>query len=181
MQQKTSLNKISNNGLQGLKERFSLMDLHLVENNYMVLLVKSNELNKLLENHAKAFDSLTSSVAMSMEEYLQDDFKRWNVYIMYLTNVNIEKNVKYKIENDTFFARKIVVDDYHKQLTDENIEKLILKYITINDLNIENEQSIAEEYESTSEVFLQLRDKETINSAQIDEILKLLENEENEI
>ena len=172
-----SVNKIEVKRIEELKTTYCLDNIQAIErNNIVSVFIKVNVtiLNTI-------WKPINSELSEYLAEYLDSSFKKWNVYILFIVIDTVSKELKYEIENNKFFARKIVVDNYHEQLTDQSIEKLISKYITINDLNIENEQSRTKDYVSTSEVYLQLKDKEILNSAQIDEILKLLENEENEI
>lgn len=181
MKQKQSLKKINNLKLNSLKEQYCITELYLIEKDFIILIMKLNEIDKLIENNAKSFDHLTSSLSMFLEEYLRDDFKRWNVYFIYLTEEPVTKELKYKIENDTFFARKIVEDSYTSELTDENIEKLIVEHIDFTNLAIDSVQATNEPYKSTSEIYLKLKEMNTINETQIDEILKSLEGATDEI
>ncbi|MCG3692499.1 ABC-three component system middle component 1 [Aliarcobacter butzleri] len=181
MKQKQSLKKINNNSVNLLKEQYFISELHLIEKDSIILIMKLNEIDKLMENNGKLFDNLTSTLSMLLEEYLQDDFKRWNVYFIYITAEPVTKEIKYKVENDTFFARKIVEDNYLFQLSDENIKNIISEHIDFTDLKINVTQPIQEIYESNSEVYLKLKDKDSINEKQIDEILKSLEGISHEI
>lgn len=171
-----SVNRIQDKRTEELKTTYSLDSIQFVEMNKIVsVFIKIN--GAILNSIWKRINSVLSEY---LAEYLDSSFKKWNVYILFTTTDTVSKELKYDIENNKFFARKIVADNYHEQLTDDNIEKLILKYITINDLKIENQLPTSKDYVSTSEVYRLLKDKEIINSAQIDDILKLLENEEDE-
>ncbi len=172
-----SVNRIQDKRTEELKTTYSLDSIQFIEMNKIVsVFIKIN--GAILNSIWKQINSVLSEY---LAEYLDSPFKKWNVYILFIATDTVSKELKYEIENNKFFARKIVVDNYHEQLTDENIEKLISKYITINDLNIEDEQSKAEEYVSTSKVYMLLKDKKNIDGAEVDNMLKLLENEENEI
>lgn len=171
-----SVNVILDKRIEELKTTYSLDSIQFVEMNKIVsVFIKIN--GAILDSIWKRINSVLSEY---LAEYLDSSFKKWNVYILFIVIDTVSKELKYEIENNKFFARKIVEDSYHGQLTDENIEKLISKYITINDLSIGKEELIAEEYSSISEIFLQLKNKDAVNNIQIDEILKLLENEEYE-
>lgn len=181
MKQKQSLKKINNNSVNLLKEQYFISELHLIEKDSIILIMKLNEIDKLMENNAKLFDNLTSSLSMLLEEYLQDDFKRWNVYFIYITAEPVTKEIKYKIENDTFFARKIVEDNYLFQLSDEKIKDLVSEHIDFTDLKINVTQPIEKKYKSNSEIYLKLKNRDSLNETQIDEILKSLEGTTDEI
>lgn len=177
----SKFSNIINEKLNSLKEKYSIKELFLVKNDFIVLIMKFKKLDQFIENNAKLFDSLTSSLSMYLEIYLNDDFKRWNVYVIYLAEELVSREIKYKIENDPFFARKIVEDNYSLELTDESIEKLISEHVMLNDLQINSAQPAQEEYYSVSEIYQKLKDVDTMNQTQIDEMLKSLEGVESEI
>lgn len=177
MKQKKHLNKIDNKNLDSLKEKYFLDELFLRKKDYLLLIIKLSNIDKLMDNHGKLFDNLTSSLSIYLEKYLEDDFTRWNVYIIYVTEKDTTKEIKYKIENDTFFARKILEDKYKSQLTDENIAKLISKHIDFTDLKINTTQPTQVIYKSSSEVYLKLKDVDTFSDMQIVEMLKSLEKD----
>ncbi len=181
MKQKRLLDKISNKNLDTLKEKYVLDELFLRKNDYLLLIIKLTNIDKLMDNNGKLFDNLTSSLSMYLEEYLDDDFTRWNVYIIYVSEKYITREIKYKIENDTFFARKIVEDEYKSQLTDENITKLISKHIDFTDLTLNSILPKKEPYISTSEIYLKLKVADTISEIQIKEMLTSLERSTNEV
>lgn len=64
----------------------------------------------------------------------ENEFEKWNIYILYICKNDVEKGLKNKIENDKFSSRKIVEDNMKQILTDEVIEELIIKHITNTDL-----------------------------------------------
>lgn len=131
-----SVNRIQDKRTEELKTTYSLDSIQFIEMNKIVsVFIKIN--GAILNSIWKQINSVLSEY---LAEYLDSPFKKWNVYILFIATDTVSKELKYEIENNKFFARKIVVDNYHEQLTDENIEKLISKYITINDLNIEVER-----------------------------------------
>lgn len=145
---------------------------------FIVSFLLFDSLQKLENN----WQRLSGFFSEYLEEYFIDDFSRWNFYIIYLCKESVTKELQYKIENNPFFARKIVEDNYSFQLSDENIKNLISEHIDFTDLKINVTQSIQKKvYESNSEIYLKLKDKDSINETQIDEILKSLEGTTNEI
>lgn len=66
---------------------------------------------------------------------LKNEFSKWNTYLFYIVNHAISKSLKYKIENNKFSTRKIVVECEITEINDETIQQIISEYI-IND-NIE--------------------------------------------
>lgn len=172
-----SVSKIENEHITEFKTIYELDDIQVIEtNNIMSVFVKTNNSN--LESNWKKINSALSEL---INEYLDSSFKKWNVYIIYVVTDLVSKELKYKIENNTFFARKIVEDKYILELTDENIEKLISEHIMFNDLKINSTQPQQQTYSSVSEIYQKLKDVDTINQTQINEMLKSLEGVESEI
>lgn len=144
---------------------------------FIVSFLLFDTLSKLENNWQK----LSSFLSESLEEYFIDDFSRWNFYIIYLCKEPVRKELQYKIENNPFFARKIVEGAYSEELIDEDIKKLISDHINFIDLKIYATQPVLKAYESSSEIYLKLKNKSSISESQIDELLKSLEGIINEI
>ena len=144
---------------------------------FVISFLLFNSMNELERNWQK----LNGIFSEYLEEYMIDDFSRWNFYIIYLCKESVIKELQYKIENNTFFARKILEDKYILELTDENIEKLISEHIMFNDLKINSTQPQQQTYSSVSEIYQKLKDIDTMTQTQIDEMLKSLEGAESEI
>jgi hypothetical protein len=171
------VDKIINKNIEEFKNIYKLKNVQVVEtNNIITVFVKTN--NNNLESNWKKINSALSEL---INEYLDSSFKKWNVYIIYVVTDLVSKELKYKIENNTFFARKIVENNYSLELTDENIEKLISEHIMFNDLQINLILQEQEEYSSESEIYQKLKDIDTINQTLIDDMLKSLERAESEI
>lgn len=172
-----SVNKIENEKIEELKTTYGLDDIQIIDvKNIICVLVKTNNSN--LRDNWKTINNEFSEL---LDEYLDSFYKKWNVYILYFTTDKVSKELKYKIENNTFFARKIVEDSYTLQLSDENIQNRISEYIDFTDLKIQATQPTQKKYESTSEIYLNLKDVDTASEEQIDELLKSLERTTNEI
>jgi hypothetical protein len=56
---------------------------------------------------------------------IEKDVERWNLYIFYFVNGNVKQDLKYKIEQDKFSTRKIVIDKIEDEPDDEKISELI--------------------------------------------------------
>jgi len=84
-------------------------------------------------------------------EYIDKEVERWNLYIFFFVRGNVNLEVKYKIEQDKFSSRKIVIDGIQEDITDEFIRNKIEEEL----FNFKIEQ--AQEYTETK----------------IDEILKI--------
>lgn len=176
-----SIKLLTNDNLDNLVDKFNLKSAKTYQsesNSNFIVLFAEEKNNACLE---KNWDEINNIISEYLEEFISNNFTRWNIYIIYLLSDKVTKELKYKIENDTFFARKIVEDGYKFQSTDENNAKLISKHIDFTDLIINSEQPKKELYESTSEIYLKLKDADTISETQIDEMLKLLEGTTDEI
>ena len=170
-----SIKFLNNKNTTEIKSNYDLNDLKVLKDNaYDLIIILINEKNskKLEENWQKISNVLSESI----EDELQvNNFIRWNVYIIYILEEKVTKEVKYKIENNTFFARKIIEDRYKLDLKDENIQKLIEKHITFNDIKLINTSQTSDEYNSESKVYLELKDLNDIDESKINEILNSLE------
>ena len=185
---KMSVNKIENEKIEELKTTYGLDDIQIIDvKNIICVLVKTNNSN-LRDN----WRTINNEFSELLDEYLDSFYKKWNVYILYFTTDKVSKELKYKIENNTFFARKIFEHSnffdrktfecrYTVQLSDENIQNRISEYIDFTDLKIQATQPTQKKYESTSEIYLNLKDVDTASEEQIDELLKSLERTTNEI
>lgn len=89
----------------------------------------------LLKNNWK---DLYSSIAAYFQADLPSsaEFERWNMYIFYICRETVEKELQYKIENDRFACRKIVLGNRKDEINEGFVEKIISQYITNSDLKI---------------------------------------------
>jgi len=87
---------------------------------------------------ADSWKDLYSSIAAYFQAELPSsaEFERWNMYIFYVCRQEIDIELQYKIENDRFACRKIVLGNYPQELTDENVETIISQHVTNADLKI---------------------------------------------
>lgn len=84
-----------------------------------------------------AWKDISNTIASGFQGNLtgkENEFEKWNIYILYICKNDVEKGLKNRIENDKFSSRKIVEDNLKVTLTDDVIEKLIIKHITNTDL-----------------------------------------------
>jgi hypothetical protein len=74
---------------------------------------------------------------------LKEEYSRWNFYIFYISAENVEKQVKYEIENNKFSSRKIVIENF-KSISEKEINFWISEHITNDNIQIgvENKQSL---------------------------------------
>ncbi|MFH4964758.1 ABC-three component system middle component 1 [Gaetbulibacter sp. M235] len=131
----------------------------------------------------KYWVEISNTIAIDYQARLQDEFRAWNIYLFFITNFPIKKELKYKIENDTFSSRKIVVENN----VDENL--MINEHI-INIITVSNNQNEVRDKKFTPNKILNtsLKDKilkkervtKTAGEA-YQELLEELKTSENEI
>lgn len=66
-----------------------------------------------VESHQKLeqkWMEIADFIAVDFQARLTEEYQIWNIYIFYIANSKLSKELKYKIENDTFSSRKIVVE-----------------------------------------------------------------------
>ncbi|MFY0632096.1 MAG: hypothetical protein JXR05_17180 [Flavobacteriaceae bacterium] len=54
---------------------------------------------------------IADTIAVEFQARLLDEFSVWNIYLFYIIDAPIKKELKYKIENDTFSSRKIIIEN----------------------------------------------------------------------
>lgn len=81
----------------------------------------------------KDWENLNNAIAFHYQARLENEFEIWNLYLFYITDKPAAKDVKYKIENDTFSSRKIVLD-HSKTIDIKFIERQLQSHITNTDL-----------------------------------------------
>jgi len=81
--------------------------------------------NKLVESWKK----LRNDIALYFQSNLEKEIELWNIYIVFFIEDKIEQiELKYKIENDHYCARKIVLDNVGDIKDDqEKLKSLIIK------------------------------------------------------
>ena len=78
---------------------------------------------------------ITNFIAIQYQSNLNTDYERWNLYLFFLlpNGINIPDDLKYTIENNTFFSRKIIED------ASLSVEALINKHVN-NELALEDKK-----------------------------------------
>ena len=81
---------------------------------------------------------INSLVASEYQTKLDDDFSSWNIYLVFFTDQKISNSLKYTIENDTFFVRKIVSDNQLVELKEEKIAGYFNDHILGKDILVDS-------------------------------------------
>ena len=61
------------------------------------------------ESCATYWKTINNEIAVDFQASLTDEFASWNIYLALITPVALDKHLKYRIENDRFALRKIVL------------------------------------------------------------------------
>ncbi len=59
---------------------------------------------------SESWRRITNDVALHIQNQISDKFEKWNFYVFFILSHTISSDLKYKIENDTFSSRKIVIE-----------------------------------------------------------------------
>lgn len=54
---------------------------------------------------------VSNTIAITFQTQLKDDFAKWNTYIFFSIDFEINRELKYTIENNKFSSRKIIVEE----------------------------------------------------------------------
>lgn len=66
------------------------------------------ENSELLENY---WSKIASLIAVEYQANLTSVFSSWNIYLVFICQTAVERSLRYRIENDRFSMRKIVIDE----------------------------------------------------------------------
>lgn len=138
-----------------IKERVAGLTVQLERVDYngsvSLFVVSFNDETQLANN----WDRVSSFIGAYYQSNLKTEYERWNVYILYIIGQKIQQGLKYKIENNRFSSRKIVIDGYTKVIDDINIKLLIEEHITNVDLSLTSSTVLVaqREYKSKSPIW----------------------------
>ncbi|MEM8937887.1 MAG: ABC-three component system middle component 1 [Bacteroidota bacterium] len=116
-----------------------------------------------------------------------EEFEKWNLYIIFVCSDSVSKDLKSKIENDKFSSRKIVEDNFKTELTEVKANEIISRHITNTDLvDVVNEtqDNTKDEYLPLNPNYWKLIPKDSLLSGKVElqkKILSQFEILENEI
>lgn len=89
-----------------------------ITNIFIVTLTDENILSEIWEN-------LIAKIAFHFQSNINKEIELWNIYVIFFIENQLEqKELKYKIENDHYCARKIVIDNIGDIKNDEEKIKL---------------------------------------------------------
>ncbi|MFT5813659.1 MAG: hypothetical protein ACI9VT_001412 [Psychroserpens sp.] len=110
---------------------FSLHKAAVAENIFMSVFSCCVESEKILE---RLWIRINNLIGTEYQTKLDDEYSSWNIYLVFFTSQKISNALKYTIENDTFFVRKIVFDNKLLELKEGHIAGYINDYILGKDI-----------------------------------------------
>ncbi|MDE1347637.1 ABC-three component system middle component 1 [Vibrio aestuarianus] len=162
MKPKISYDVVRTDHAEEMKAAYEVDDIKIIKTNfvsdfYVVFcrFSKEGELKSL-------WDKLNSVISAELSCDFKNDFERWNLYFFYLCERKVKDSVKYQIENDKYFSRKILIDDSKLKLTSESIEYLISKNIINDDLILTSAKKDDKTSYTSSSIVYNLIDLEKI-------------------
>lgn len=95
------------------------------------------------ENLDINWEPLSNAIAVYYQTQLDTEFEIWNLYLFCITDTEIEKSIKYKIENDTVSSRKILIT-YATDITENFIDQIVTEHITNDNLKLISDETLTE-------------------------------------
>lgn len=90
-----------------------------------------------LENE---WNKISGYVAGYYQSEIADVFTKWNIYVFYFCREPVPLSLKYKIENDRFSSRKVVIGSMDKEIDELALNDFINEHITNRDIRYESGQ-----------------------------------------
>lgn len=148
-----------------------------VKNGLNLYLCKDNKFNVyifsivLKEAMIKDYwENIQNKVALDFQSNLEKEIELWNIYIIFFIENEIEqKELKYKIENDHYCARKIVIDNIGDI---KNDEEKIKSHINKKLFNLEIPKLTVAKSIDALEHEINIIDSRLINLNQINNLIK---------
>ncbi|ABX51721.1 conserved hypothetical protein (plasmid) [Shewanella baltica OS195] len=112
---------------------FNIYKAKINENSFFSVITCCIENEEILDRFWERINNLIGA------EYLptMNDFSSWNMYLALLSPNKIGSYLKYTIENDTFFVRKIIFDNQIEHLKNDHIAKLLNDHILGDDIQVD--------------------------------------------
>lgn len=87
-----------------------------------------------LENE---WNKISGFIAGYYQAEIPEVFTKWNIYVFYFCREPVPLSLKYKIENDRFSSRKVVVGSLEKKIDELALNDFINEHITNRDIRYE--------------------------------------------
>lgn len=112
---------------------FSLYQANFKDNAFMSVVSCHIDSGKKLE---LLWSRINNLIGTEFQTKLDDEFSRWNIYLVFFISQKISNALKYTIENDTFFVRKIIFDNQLAYLGKDHIAKCLNDHILGDDIHV---------------------------------------------
>lgn len=115
---------------------------------------------------AEKWRKIANAIAVYFQSKVVDEFGKWNTYLFYLNVMKLSRDLKYKIENDLYSSRKIVVEG-----NGIDHQSIVEMHILNNDLGVEKIGAAAAasnpKFKKNELILDALTDKETTGKKQV--------------
>jgi hypothetical protein len=83
------------------------------------------------------WEDITDNIAVNFQVDLENEIERWNIYLIFLLENEVPKEIKYKVEQDKYCCRKLVEDSLKtSSFSEEFIKQLIQdKIFSVRQIN----------------------------------------------
>lgn len=136
--------KIEDDINETLKGMFSGVEINAMRFNFTgnisVFFVRFDD----AENFKANWKNISFAIGINFQNKMEDEFSRWNIYIIYVSKENVPLTLKYEIENDKVATRKIVESNCDSEINDEFMIKIIDKHIVNSDIKLSERKKDAE-------------------------------------
>lgn len=108
------------------KDSFTSVECWKKEEQEYNLYVFSATLENELELE-RLWKELTNAVAVFFQSELEKEIEIWNIYLIFIIKEKVSRDIKYKVEQDKYSTRKIVIDNIKdtSYIADGNYSDLI--------------------------------------------------------
>lgn len=131
------MNKLNSEKLKELKKVLSNRTItHWVRDMKVKCHIFTIQINAKMKLE-EIWQDIVDEIAAYFLTVFENEYETWNFYIVFLADFKIPKDVKYKIENDKYSSRKIVMDELPKPIDKEKIINNISKRIFQLDIGME--------------------------------------------
>jgi hypothetical protein len=122
----------------------------------------------------KFWSRINNLIGTEYQIKLHDEFSSWNIYLAFFIPTEISNALKYNIENETFFMRKVVFDSKEEVLDKAKISTYLNNHILGKDIRIEKKSNQEADDESSYSSVTQklLADKLPMSKARDDKELR---------
>lgn len=126
------------------------------------------EIEQVGANWKKVSNYIASSYQSTLTKK-EDEFEKWNIYLLFTCTAAVNKTLRFEIENDKFSSRKIILERLAGDLDEQQANLLISQHISNDDLVIDPKaqsddlHEIVNKYQSPTFVWDMIKDEEALN------------------